>query len=107
MDSFSGYNYIRIAKEDIPKTFFINYKAIYAFNVLPFGLINAGATFQRMMNKVFQNQISQNIEVYVDDMIVKSKQKTDHLADLEECLANLRENIMKLNPTKCTFGFSA
>lgn len=107
MDAFLGYNQIRMAKENILKTSFINHGAINAFKVLPFGLINAGATYQKMMNKIFKNQISHNMEIYVDDMIVKSKQKIDHLAYLEECFAPLRKNNMKLNPTKCTFGLNA
>ena len=69
-----------------------------------FGLKNAGATYQRLMNKMFANQIRRNVQVYVDDMLVKSRRKEDHLKDLEETFNILRSYNMKLNPSKCAFG---
>ena len=71
---------------------------------MPFGLKNAGATYQRMVNKVFQSQIGRNLEVYVDDMITKSKQAFEHAADLRGTFATLRRHQMRLNPDKCVFG---
>ena len=71
---------------------------------MPFGLKNAGATYQRMVNKVFQSQIGRNLEVYVDDMITKSKQASGHAADLRETFMTLRKHQMRLNPEKCVFG---
>src|SRR6187397_1632047 len=71
---------------------------------MPFGLKNAPATFQRMINTVFINQIGRDIEAYIDDMIVKSKLKTDHLADLRETFTTLRRHKVMLNPKKCVFG---
>ncbi|XP_074337303.1 uncharacterized protein LOC141674495 [Apium graveolens] len=87
---------------DIPKTAFITPKGTYAYIKMPFGLKNTGATFQRMVNKVFNEQISRNMERYVDDMIVKLLFR-DHAEDLRECFKTLRRNNMKINPRKCTF----
>ena len=74
---------------------------------MPFGLKNAGATYQRLVNKVFKHQINRNLEVYVDDMLVKSKKKTDHVLDLCETFEVLKKYNMKLNPQKCVFGITA
>ena len=71
---------------------------------MPFGLKNTGATYQRFMNKMFMRQIGRNIQVYVDDMLVKSRREEDHLEDLRETFDTLRSNNMKLNPGKCAFG---
>ncbi|KAK2409752.1 hypothetical protein QL285_045156 [Trifolium repens] len=72
MDAYSGYNQIKMAEIDKKKTAFMTESGNYYYNVMPFGLINAGATYQRMMNSVFRNQIGDMLEVYMDDMIVKS-----------------------------------
>lgn len=72
MDTFSGYNQIVVAKEDKEKTTFITESGTYHYNVMPFGLKNAGAIYQQLDNKIFKHQIGRNIEVYVDDMLVKS-----------------------------------
>jgi hypothetical protein len=74
---------------------------------MPFGLKNPGATYQRLMNKMFHNQIGRNMEVYIDDMLVKTKDETNHLEDLEETFETLRQYRMKLNPSKCVFGVSS
>ena len=74
---------------------------------MPFGLKNAGATYQRLMNKMFAHQIGRNVQVYVDDMLVKSLCKKDHLDDLRETFDTLRSFNMKLNPNKCAFGVTA
>ncbi|XP_075665924.1 uncharacterized protein LOC142635690 [Castanea sativa] len=71
---------------------------------MPFGLKNAEATYQRLVNKMFSRQISKNMEVYVDDMLVKSKEELAHLDDLKKTFATFREYQMKLNPNKCVFG---
>ena len=70
---------------------------------MPFGLKNAGATYQRLMNKMFAPQIGRNVQVYVDDMLVKSQKKEDHLEDLGETFDTLHSYNMKLNPGKCAF----
>ncbi|XP_077242376.1 uncharacterized protein LOC143882870 [Tasmannia lanceolata] len=107
MDAFSGYNQIKMYESDIPKTSFVTDQGTYCYRVMPFGLKNAGATYQRLVNKLFRNQIGRNMEVYVDDMLVKSLSSQDHVSDLEETFQVLRDNKMKLNPTKCTFGVSS
>ena len=71
---------------------------------MPFGLKNAGATYQRLVNQMFSKQIGRNMEVYVDDMLVKSKEEKDHLDDLRETFNTLRLYNMKLNSPKCAFG---
>ena len=70
---------------------------------MPFGLKNAGATFQRLMNRMFVHQIGRNVQVYVDDMLVKSIWEDDHLSDLQETFDTFRSYNMKLNPNKCVF----
>ena len=71
---------------------------------MPFRLKNAGATYQRLVNKVFNKQIGRNMEAYVDDMLVKSKEELAHLDDLRETFTMLKQYQMKLNPSKCAFG---
>ena len=71
---------------------------------MPFCLKNAGTTYQRLMNKMFAQQIGRNVQVYVDDMLVKSRREEDHLDDLKETFDTLRSYNMKLNPGKCAFG---
>ena len=71
---------------------------------MPFGLKNTGATYQRSVNRMFSHQIGRNVEVYVDDMLVKSKDKANYLDDLKETFSTLRKYNMKLNPTKCVFA---
>ena len=107
MDAFSGYNQIKMAKEDQEKIAFITSQGLYCYKVMPFGLKNAGATYQRLVNKMFSKQIGRNMEVYVDDMLVKSKEELTHLDDLKETFATLRQYRMKLNPSKCAFGVAS
>jgi hypothetical protein len=107
MDAFSGYNQIQMTKEDQEKTAFITSRGLFCYKVMPFGLKNAGATYQILVNKMFHGQIGRNVEVYVDDMLVKSKQDEDHLADLKETFQALRRYNMKLNPAKCVFGVTS
>ncbi|XP_012835110.1 PREDICTED: uncharacterized protein LOC105955856 [Erythranthe guttata] len=104
LDAYQGYNQIQLAPEDQEKASFITDQGIYCYKVMPFGLKNAGATYQRLVNTMFANLIGRNMEVYIDDMLVKSAKAENHLKDLEECFAILREYKMKLNPSKCSFG---
>ena len=104
MDTFSGYNQIQMAEEDQEKTTFITSQGLYCYKVMHFGLKNAGATYQRLVNQMFSKQIERNVEVYVDDMLVKSKEEENHLDDLKETFNMLRQYNMKLNPSKCAFG---
>ena len=107
MDTFSGYNQIRMTKEDQEKTSFITSQGIYYYKVMHFGLKNAGATYQRLVNKMFSKQICRNVEVYMDDMLVKSREELAHLDDLKETFTTLKQYLMKLNPTKCVFGVAS
>ena len=74
---------------------------------MPFGLKNAEATYQRLVNKMFQSQIRRNMKVYVDDMLVKSTESGNHAHDLHEAFETLKQYGMKLNPTKCAFRISS
>jgi hypothetical protein len=107
MDAFSGHNQIVMDKADQEKTSFITSRGLFCYKVMPFGLKNAGATYQRLMNRMFHDQIGKNVEVYIDDMLVKSKEEGDHLKNLEETFKTLRRYQMKLNPSKCAFGVSS
>ena len=106
MDAFSGYNQIQMAKEDQEKTAFIASQGLYCYKVMPFGLENAEAAYQRLVNQMFNKQIGKNVEVYVDDMLVKSKEEEDHRDDLKETFNTLKQYSMKLNISKCAFGVS-
>ncbi|KAL2239143.1 UNVERIFIED_CONTAM: Retrovirus-related Pol polyprotein from transposon, partial [Sesamum indicum] len=106
MDAYQGYHQIHMAEEDKDKTSFITEKGIFCYNMMPFGLKNAGATYQRLVNKMFGDLLGKTMEVYVDDMLVKSKRSQDHLADLAQAFAIMKAYGMKLNPDKCTFGDS-
>ena len=107
MDAFSGYNQIVMDEADQEKTSFITSRGFFCYKVMLFGLKNARATYQRLMNRMFHDQIGKNVEVYIDDMLVKSKQEGDHLNDLEETLKTFRKYQMKLNLSKCAFGISS
>ena len=89
------------------KASFITNQGLFCYKVMPFDLKNAGATYQRLVNHMFRPQIGRNVEVYVDDMLVKSLDEGSHLDDLEETFETLRRYKMKLNPSKCAFGVSS
>ena len=107
MDAFLGYNQIRMAEKDQEKTYFITSQGLYCYKVMPFGLKNAGATHQRLVNIMFSKQIGRNMEVYVDDMFIKSRKELTHLDDLKETFTTLKQYQMKLNPAKCVFGIAS
>nr|KYP53958.1 Transposon Ty3-I Gag-Pol polyprotein [Cajanus cajan] len=98
LDAYSGYNQIPMHPRDEEKTAFITDSANYCYQVMPFGLKNAGATYQRLMNKVFRHQLGRNMEVYVDDMVVKSRDLEQHVIDLSKVFQQLRKYDMRLNP---------
>ncbi|GKV18274.1 hypothetical protein SLEP1_g28679 [Rubroshorea leprosula] len=104
LDAYFGYHQVPMAFEDEEKTSFYAGDEIYCYVMMPFGLKNAGATYQKMVTIVFRAQIGRNLEVYVDDIVVKSLKAENHLADLDETFNNLKKNKMWLNPTKCIFG---
>nr|XP_025647386.1 uncharacterized protein LOC112742363 [Arachis hypogaea] len=107
MDAYYGYNQIQNHPSDQNKTTFITEYGNYCYKVMPFGLKNAGTTYQRLMEKVFAKQIGRNIEVYVDDMVAKTKIGNNHLDDLIEIFGQLRKYNMRLNPEKCAFGIQS
>ena len=89
---------------DQEKTAFITKKGLYCYKIMSFGLKNVGATYQRLVNKVFTDKIDRSMEVYVDDMLVKSPTIEQHIKDLTDTFASLRLYNMRLNSEKCTFG---
>ncbi|RDY11238.1 Retrovirus-related Pol polyprotein from transposon opus, partial [Mucuna pruriens] len=93
--------------EDEEKTAFITNSGAFCYKVMPFGLKNAGATYQRLMDKVFKEVIGQDIEVYVDDMVAKSENGRSHCEALRRVFRILRRHQLKLNPEKCSFGVQA
>ena len=107
LDAFSGYHQIPMHPLDAEKTSFITPYGLYNYNVMPFGLKNAGATYQRLVTKMFRPLLGSTMEVYIDDMLVKSKLRPDHSTHLQQAFDLLREYSMKLNPLKCAFGVSA
>ena len=107
MDAFSGYNQTRMDPSDQEKTSFVTGQGTYCYQVMPFRLKNNGATYQRLVNKMFQKQIGASIEVYIDDMLVKSVKAELHVAHLTKSFQVLKNYNMKLNLTKCAFGVSA
>ena len=103
MDGFSMYNQIMMALEDMEKTSFITEWGTYCYRVMPFGLKNAGATYQRAITTLFHDMMHRDVEVYVDDMIVKSQDRVDHLSALQRFFERIRRFKLRLNPKKCTF----
>ena len=99
-----GHHQIPLALEDQEKIAFISPTGNYHYKVIPFGLKNAESTYQRMMTKMFEPQLGKNIEVYIDDMVVKSKVVSEHVGDLKNIFEMLREHKLRLNATKCSFG---
>ena len=92
---------------DQEKTSFVTSQGLFCYKVIHFGLKNAGATYQRLVNHMFRPQIGRNVEVYVDDMLVKSQDEEIHLDYLQETFDTFRLYSMKLNPSKCAFGVSS
>ena len=85
-------------------TAFVTSIGNYHCKVMPFGLKNAGATYQRMMTRMFEPQLGKNIEIYIDDMVVKSKGEFEHVNDLRNIFDILRKHKLRLNTSKCSFG---
>jgi hypothetical protein len=104
LDAYSGYHQIRMKESDQLATSFITPFGMYCYITMPFGLRNAGATYQRCMNHVFGEHIGRTVEAYVDDIVVKMRKASDLLSDLEMTFKCLRAKGVKLNPEKCVFG---
>ena len=107
MDVFSGYNQIKMDETNQEKTSFITSQDLFCYKVMPFGFKNVRETYQSLVNHIFRPQIRRNVEVYVDDMLVKSFDEGKHLDDLQETFDTLRRYKMKLNLSKCAFGVSS
>ena len=104
LDAFQGYHQISLAVDDQEKTTFVTPIGNYHYKVMSFGLKNAGSTYQRMMTRVFESQLGKSIEVYIDDMVVKSKVVSKHMRDLGDIFEILRRHKLRLNASKCSFG---
>jgi ribonuclease HI len=104
LDAYSGYHQIKMKESDQLATSFITPFDMYCYTTMPFGLRNAGATYQRCMNHVFGEHIGRTVEAYVDDIVVKTRKASDLLSDLEVTFRCLKAKSVKLNPEKCVFG---
>jgi len=107
LDAFSGYNQIMMHPRDECKTAFMTKLSCYYYKVMPFGLKNAGATYQRLMDRVLAPMLGRNVQTYVDDMVVTSQQREQHVVDLEELFTMIAKYRLKLNPEKCVFRVEA
>jgi hypothetical protein len=106
LDAYFGYNQIKLKKEDEEKTAFITPYGVFCYQVMPFGLKNVGATYQRMMQNCLKSQIGRNIQVYIDNVVITTRKEESLISDLVETFDNLNRYKLKLNPTKCSFGVS-
>ena len=107
MDGFLGYNQIKMYSEDEKHTSLKTPVGIYCYTVMPFGLKNASATYQRAMNAIFREHIRKTVKCYVDDIVVKSRDKGDHLADLRRVFDIMQAHQLKINPTKSFLGVAS
>ena len=107
LDAVQGYHQIPLTLDDQEKTVFVTPTKNYHYKVMPFGLKNVGSTYQQMMTKMFEPQLGRSIEVYVDDMVVKSKVVFEHVDDLTNIFGILRKHKLRLNASKCSFGVSS
>ena len=104
LNAFQGYHQIPLVLDDQEKTSFVTPTRNYHYKVMPFGLKNAGATYKRMITRMFEPQLGKNIEIYIDNMLVKSKVESDHVNDLENIFDILRTYKLRLNTSKSSFG---
>jgi hypothetical protein len=107
LDAYSGYHQIRLKEEDHDKTAFITPYGVYCYQTMTFGLKNAGATYQRMMQNCLGEQIGKNVQVYIDDVVITTRHEAMLIDDLRETFNNLDRYHLKLNPNKCSFGVPA
>ena len=104
LDAVQGYHQIPLAVDDQEKTAFVTPVGNYHYKVMLFGLKNVGSTYQRIMTRMFELQMGKSIEVYIDDMVVKSKLVSNHIRDLGDVVGILRKYRLRLNASKCSFG---
>ena len=107
IDGFLGYNQIMMAVMDKIKTAFITEWGTYCYKVMPFGLKNAGATYQRAATALFHDMMHKEVEVYIDNMMVNSETREGHFEALDKFLARLEKYNLRLNPKKCVFGVTS
>ena len=107
MDGYNGYNQIRMVAKDAEKTAFKTLIGNFYYTVMPSGLKNAGATYQRTMIAIFHDMMHEEMEDYIDDIVVKSKSRTEHLQVLEQVFERCRKYKLCMNPMKCAFGVFA
>jgi hypothetical protein len=107
LDAYSGFHQIWMAREDRKHTAFITVDGLYCYVVMPYGLKNALPTFVRAMSKTFGDLIRDKVEIYVDDIMVKTRRGSTLVEDLTLVFDKLRATRTKLNPDKCVFGVSA
>ena len=109
LDGNAGYNQIFMAEEDMSKMTFIcpGFVGLFEWVVMTFGLKNAGATYQRAVNLIFHDLIGVIMEVYIDDIVIKSAAHKSHLANLRLAFERMCRYGLKMNPLKCAFGVSA
>ena len=98
LDTFQGYHQIPLALDNQEKTAFVTPVGNYHYKVMPFGLKNAGSTYSRMMTRMFESLLGKNIEIYIDDMVVKSKMVSEHLGDLQVVFEILRSSKLRMLP---------
>ena len=104
LDAFQGYHQIPLTLSDQEKTAFLTPIGNYHYKVMPFGLKNVGSTYQWMMTRMFEPQLGKSIEIYVDDIVVKSKVVSEHVEDLRVIFNILMKHNLRLNASKCSFG---
>ena len=104
LDTFQGYYQISLALDDQEMTAFLTPIGNYHYKVMPFGLKNVGFTYQRMMTRIFEPQLEKNIEVCIDDMVMKNKVESEHIDDLGNIFGILRKNKLRINAAKCSFS---
>jgi len=107
MDGFSRYNQFKIYPKDEKHTSFWTQLGVYYYTVMPFGLKNVRVTYQRAMTTIFHNHLRKMVECYIDDIAIKSRDKNDHLRDLETLFDILRAHQLKMNPTKSFLSVSS
>ena len=103
MDGFLRYNQIKKASRDMTKTTFTNEWGFYCYTIMPFGLKNAGEIYQRMATTLLHDIIHNEVEVYVDDMIMNSKERGGHIVNLSKFFESIKKYRLRLNLQKCTF----
>jgi hypothetical protein len=109
LDGNAGYNQIFMPKEDVSKTVFHcpGFVGLFEWVIMTFGLKNAGATYQRAMNLIFHDPLRVLMELFIDDVVVKSVGFEEHMVDLKLSLERMKKYGLRMNPLKCTFGVTS